>query len=267
MGGSALPRGLSVALVVVLATAVQWSQESLDRLRTLRFVDPKPVFLPRGEVLRKLSLGHNGLVADWLWIRCVLYYGRRVMDEDNPYYRFSASEGNLEEEMAGVRRPEEGREEVSPPSNPWIKNSGRMSSRGLVDDLYPLLDRVTTVDPHFRFPYLFGGVYLFLDTGEFESASRLLEKGYRANPEQWEFPFYLGWTAWMYREDSLAVLRNLSEAVTKPGCPTYAADLLTGLSKRLDRSTFTRMYLERLYESVDNTEIRKQIQEFINKLH
>jgi hypothetical protein len=266
MGGGKRTRALSVILVIVLAMAVQWSQRSLDRFRTIRFVDPNPIFLPKGEVLKALSTGHRGMVADWLWIRCVLYYGRRVMDEDNPYYRFSSSRGNLEKEMAGVRKMERGPVDSSRPQNPWILNTGRMSTLGLVDDLYPLLDRVTTVDPHFLFPYLFGGVYVFLDTGEYTSASNLLEKGYRANPERWEFPFYLGWIAWMDREDSVAVLRYLSEAVTKTGCPVYAADLLAGLSKRLDRSAFTKMYLERLYQSVDNAEIRKQVQEFMDRL-
>lgn len=40
------------------------------------------LYMPSGEVLRKLSLGHEGLLADIYWTRVVQYFGRKRLDKD-----------------------------------------------------------------------------------------------------------------------------------------------------------------------------------------
>ena len=285
----------AVALFLTISSlgfVIYRSQVVMDRHRSIYFVDRSPVFLPRGEVLKWLSMGYRGLVADWLWIRCVLYYGRRVVEEDNPYFQYALRTGNFsregqtlskaeEESYVGMkpRHLEDMSDEMSGKptydSAPLDSVSGirkdlehllyRKKMRGLVEHIYPMLDRVTTIDPHFVFPYIFGGVYVLLDTGDDDAALKLLEKGRDANEDRWEFHFYLGWVNWMYKGDMEKTRNDLLKAVGKKDCPDYVGDLLEGISKEMGKNELTRLYLEGLLESTDNPDIQERVKELIEK--
>jgi hypothetical protein len=199
-------------------------------------------------------------------MRSVLYYGRRAADEDNPYYVLSQKRNTLESEMIAVRRdaPEflndRRTSKFLPPS------LFRFESRGLVENIYPLLDRVTTVDPHFVFPYIFGGLYVLMDTGDLEDAEALLKKGLRQNPDSWQIPFYLGWVSWAYRGDPAKSREYMIQAVGKPGCATYVYDLLGGVTREANQEAITRSYLRGILESTDSPEIHSRIESVIKKL-
>lgn len=260
-------------LLIACGFTVNRTQACLDRHREIRFVDRRPVFLPRGEVLKWMSMGYRGLMGDWLWIRTVLYYGRRVVDHDNRYLVYAESRGDttgLSLHRALHHRGEEA-EEPGPLTPEQIRDRlrsrmMRAESRGLVEYVYPMLDRVTTVDPRFVFPYLFGGLYVLMDTGDGEAAYRLLEKGRRQNPERWEFPFYLGWLEWMFRGDLEKTSSCLMEALEKPDCPGFVGELLTGLSRNLGQEETTLLYLNGLLESTENPEIRGRIETVLEAL-
>jgi len=266
-------------LVGLLGVTVHTFQQKIDANRDITFVDKKPVFLPKGETLKWLSMGYRGLMADALWIRCVLYYGRRVMDHDNPYFVYAEKHGTLKGEVGeevyerhqARHHPDKHKRSsddasVTDLSEVLKDHLFRGESQGLVDHIYPLLDRVTTVDPHFIFPYLFGGVYVLMDTGEIDAAYNLLLKGYNANPDRWEFPFYLGWLEWMYRGNMDETLTYLSEAIQKENCKLFVGRLYVGLSKKLDRQAITREYLKGLWESTDNPELRERMESLLQKL-
>jgi len=257
---------ITVLVIILLGGAVHQIQSILDSHREIRFVDDRPVFLPRGEVLKWMSMGYRGLVADWLWIQTVLYYGRRTMDEENPYLQYSINKGNLEKELNEVQSDTTDEDSLLNVNEELRHLLYRRESRGLVKYIYPLLDRVTTLDPHFIFPYIFGGVYVMMDTGEIGHAQALLQKGYKVNPHRWEFPFYLGWIEWMYRGNLEKTTQFLLEAVGKEACPEYVGRLLTGLTLNLGRIELTRQYLFGLLESTDNPEIRKRIEGLLNQM-
>jgi hypothetical protein len=249
-----------------LAGLIRWSQAALDRDRTITFVDRRPVFLPDGEMLKMMSAGYTSLIADWLWIQSVLYYGRRVMDEDNPYYNYAVHQGRLEAELSTLPLK-------TPVQQPGILSEGvqkeiehllyQEQSRHLVEYIYPLLDRVVTLDPHFVFPYLFGGVYVLMDTGNVDEALRLLKKGFEANPTVWQLPFYLGWVEWMYLGNEEATVDYLLKAVVLEQCPAFVSEILAGLSRDLGRSEATVLYLEGMLESSDNPRLRARIDRLI----
>ncbi len=262
-----LKKGFIVVALLICAWVVHRSQTELDKARFITFRDESPVLLPKGEVLKWLSMGYRGLVSDWMWIRCVLYYGRRARDEENPYYRLALVKG--EEKPVPEIYP---RGEMPGPDS--LDTLGRQlkhllfqgENPALVQAIYPLLDRVTTLDPHFVFPYLFGGVYVLMETGEIGEAKKLLEKGYHNNPDRWEFPLYLGWLYWMYFADMDSTIRYLEEAVGKSGCPDYVYSLMEGLSLKLNRTLITRRYLEGLIETTNNPEIRERLQSILDHL-
>jgi hypothetical protein len=261
-------------LFIILGFVIHSAQKRLDSSRSIHFIDRSPVFLPKGEAMKWLSMGYRGIVSDWLWIKSVLYYGRRVMDYDNPYYVYALKQEFGTEDLEHTfhqhkhyftRLPEADSSRVNIRADlKHILVQGE--TMGLVEYIYPLLDRLTTVDPHFLFPYIFGGVYLMMDTGEIDEALALLNKGYQSNPEYWALPFYLGWIHWMYLNDLGKTVSYLMEAVGKEKCPSFVGDLLAGLSRNLERVDVTRMYLEGLIESTDNEEVMERIREVLEMI-
>ena len=261
-----IKKAILVLCVCCLGFIVHHTQGLMDRHRSIRFVDKRPVFLPKGDVLKWMSMGYRGLLSDWLWIQSVLYYGRRVIDGDNPYYKYAVQKGTIEEELKGRQSISSRQDSIVGIGRDLRHLLYQNDSRGLVDYIYPMLDRVTTVDPHFIFPYIFGGVYVLMDTGNIEAARKLLEKGYRANPEHWQFPFYLGWIQWMYVGDMERTYQYLSEAIEKEGCPRFVDQLFAGLSRNLERTELTKLYLEGLLESTENPEMRARIEEILQQI-
>lgn len=300
---------LLIAVLFGLGTVVHLTQQQMDADRQIRFVDRSIQFLPNGKTLRMLSMGYRGLVADWLWIRTVLFFGRRVLDADNPYYLYALYEGEAEkireardhhdrfhshgEEYhaeAGGNHAAHDREHIDrksrfiqtldrpdgdvpqPPDSIFVLDEKlihslyRFENRGLVDGAYPLIERVVTVDPHFIKPYIFGGVYLMIETGRLEESLSLLKKGYIANPARWEFPFYLGWLHWMYLGDLESTHHYLLEAVGRKNCPPFVFRLLRGLTENLNRSDITWLYLEGLLQSTDDPDSRKQISRLLSEI-
>jgi len=259
-------RAALIAVLVMLALGVNGLQRTLDTHRRLHFVDRTPVFLPNGKLLRWMSMGYPALVGDLLWIRSVLYYGRRAVDEDNRYLAYAEKRKTADAEIRAARREEPVILKRPHASKMLPPSIARFESRGLVDDIYPLLDWVTTVDPHFIFPYVFGGLYVLMDTGDLDDAEELLKKGLRQNPDSWQIPFYLGWITWSYRGDPAVSRGYMIQAVGKPDCPAYVYNLLAGITQEASQEAVTRSYLLGLRESTDNPEIRSRIESILERL-
>jgi len=69
-------------LLVVACLGVYFVQSAIDRTTGLYRSDQEILFLPSGQVIKKLSLGYSGLLADIYWMRAVQYYGgKRLKDE------------------------------------------------------------------------------------------------------------------------------------------------------------------------------------------
>ncbi len=69
-------------LMLLAGTVVYWTQRAIDaRVGQFRSTE-EVLYLPSGKVIKALSLGHNGLLADVYWMRAVQYYGgKRLRDE------------------------------------------------------------------------------------------------------------------------------------------------------------------------------------------
>lgn len=72
-----------LAAFILLAGTVVYSTQKVIDARVGQFRSTEEVlYLPSGKVIKALSLGHNGLLADVYWMRAVQYYGgKRLRDE------------------------------------------------------------------------------------------------------------------------------------------------------------------------------------------
>ncbi len=260
-------------LLGFLSITVFMAQRAIDSHRQIIFEDHSPQFLPNGKALAWMSLGHRETMADILWIRSILYYGRRVADPDNPYFAYQQHASNIDlHKLSHAEVTTDIPKKIFLPDTVPGMNKDllpvlyRMQGRGLVDYIYPLLDRVTTLDPHFITPYMFGGVSVLMDTGRLDKAEALLAKGRKLNPDEWRFPFYQGWLTWMYRGNALKAQTLMLEAAALSDCPGFVMDLIAGLAGKLNRVELTRRYLMGLWGSTESAEIRKQLEELIKRL-
>ena len=250
--------------LLILSLLVHQTQKTMDQHKKIRFVNKQAVFLPRGKVLKGLSMGYRGLLGDWLWIKSVLYFGRRIIDHENPYFTYAYNSGTLDKDIRDrhdayhhqdhpIDDLEIGDENVLQEIPNKIKHIFyRFENRGLVD--------------YVVFPYIFGGIYVLMETGEINAAQALLEKGYHTNTERWEFPFYLGWLQWIYRYDLDKTRQYLTEAVGKKDCPPYVSRLLVGMVRNLNQTDLTILYFESLLESTENPEMREQVEKILEDL-
>jgi hypothetical protein len=84
-----------------------------------------------------------------------------------------------------------------------------------------VFDIITTLDPSFRAAYVFGGHSLCQEAQQFGAGVELLEKGQRANPKDWIYPFELGFVHYVGKKDLTRATFEFAQASREPGAPPY----------------------------------------------
>src|SRR3982751_1920066 len=159
-----------------------------------------------GTAARRLSLGFNGLVADWYWMRSLQYVGRKIMNV---------------------------------PDNVPIDDLGALN----LNLLAPLLDTATTVDPQFMEAYEYAAVVL--PAVNVVEAIRITRKGIAANPDVWQLYHHLGYIYWQ-RGDFKAASEIYGAGAMTHDAPEWmlamkARMLVEGGSRATAREIYQRM--------------------------
>jgi tetratricopeptide (TPR) repeat protein len=169
------------------------------------------------QAARRMSLGFNGLAADWYWLRTLQYVGRKV----------TAHEGQIQLDD--------------------------LSSLNL-KILAPLLENATTLDPQFVAAYEYGAVVLpAVDT---DAAVKLVNKGIEANPKAWRLRAYLGYIYWQrgrYREASEAY----AAASRVEGAPAWLAAMSAQMSTKGGSRETARAIYETMLRTTDDAQTRQ----------
>ena len=81
------PAPCAVALVTLVALFV-WSAEVRDRVYGASRIETRLLYIPDGEVLDRMALSFDALLADVYWIRALQHYGgtKRSGDEEKSYH-------------------------------------------------------------------------------------------------------------------------------------------------------------------------------------
>lgn len=185
-----------------------------------------------GHTVRRLSLGFNGLVADWYWMRSLQYVGKKI---------------------------------INAPGHLQLDNLGQLN----LTLLAPLLDTATTVDPHFIEPYQYAAVVL-ADVDP-QKAILIIKKGIAANPSVWRLYQHLGYIYWQ-QGDFQAASEAYAKGASIPGAPFWMEAMKAQmLAKGGSRNTAREIYL-RMYQETDDLNVREmarrrllQIQSFVER--
>ena len=129
------------------------------------------------------------------------------------------------------------------------------------DLLYPLLDITTDLDPHLTIAYQFGSIFLSQPApsgaGQPEKAVELVEKGIRANPDQWRLYFTLGYIHYFDRKDYKAAQLAFQKGSEVPGALPWMRVMAAAMAQHAGESATATEIWRRLYESTDDEGIRQ----------
>ena len=174
---------------------------------------------------KRISLGFNGLAADWYWMRSLQYVGRKIIDYGDNVPLDDLRQLNLKL-------------------------------------LAPLLENATTLDPEFLDPYEYAAVVLpAVDVNE---AIRITRKGIAANPNAWRLYQHLGYIYWQ-QQDYATAAEVYGRGAEVPGVPAWmqamkARMAVEGGSRDTAREIYTRMFEQSTDEKVKDMARKRLLQ-------
>jgi tetratricopeptide (TPR) repeat protein len=217
-----------LGLVIVLgmtsaAILVRWT----DQLRPP--VDPnlaeESLYL-NDKTARRISLGFNGLAADWYWMRSLQYVGKKVLNHQSDLALDDLSELNMKL-------------------------------------LAPLLDTATSLDPEFIEPYEFAAIVL--PAVDVEQAIRLTQKGIDANPNAWRLYHHLGYIYWRQGKYQLAS-ETYARGAQIPGAPAWMEAMRAKMAAEGGSRSTAREIYTRMYEQSSEDQVREMARKHLMRL-
>jgi len=208
---------LLLTLLIGLASVVGLSRW-LDSHRppTDSKIDEEQLYLT-GTMAKRISLGFNGLAADWYWMRSLQYVGKKI---------------------------------INVPDNVPIDNLAQLNLKLLA----PLIDTATTLDPEFIEPYQYAAVVL--PAVDLPEAIRLTKKGITANPNAWRLYQHLGYIYWQQR-DFQAAGEAYDQGSKLPGAPPWMLAMKAKMANEGGSRELAREIYGRMYEQAENTKVKE----------
>ena len=214
------------AMIVVGMVSVVLLSRWIDSLKPAAqaAVEEENLYL-NGATARRLSLGFNGLAADWYWMRSLQYVGRKILNV---------------------------------PENMVLDDLSQLNLK-----LLPaLLDNATTLDPQFLEPYEYAAVVL--PSINVQEAIRLTNKGIAANPEAWRLYQHLGYIYWQqhdYQTASVVYGKGAKIPNAPPWMEAMSARMATeGGSRLVAQEIYERMYEEAADDKVKDMARKRLMQ-------
>ena len=217
---------LLLLMVLIGLAGVIGVSRLIETQRSVRSVGmPEEQLYLNGATVKRMSLGFNGLAADWYWMRSLQYVGRKVLTSGQTYQ---------------------------------LDNLGPLDLKLLP----PLLDTATTLDPQFMEPYEYAAIVL--PGIDIKEAIRITQKGIAANPSSWRLYQHLGYIHWQQQDYEAARDTYLAGARIR-GAPAWmeamqARMAVEGGSRDTAREIYQRMYEQSHDEKVKEMARRRLLQ-------
>ncbi len=171
----------------------------------------------KGETLKKISLGFDGLIADYYWMSALQYFGNKVAN-----YHGEIQIDNLK------------------PLNPRL--------------LYPMLDIATTLDPNFTPAYIYGS--MLLPAIDVDQAIKISEKGVAAEPDNWQMYHNLGFIYWK-KGDYKNAAEIYTQGAIKPDAPDWMKQMGANMLAQGGSRNLAREMYYQIYESAPNHQTKE----------
>ena len=152
----------------------------------------------------------------------------------------------------------------------WIKTVSYFGEHLMSDRKYPwlyhILDLITTLDPHFIWPYYFGGITLSLETQQVGQSNLILKKAMHHHPDNWKFPFFLGFNYWYHSNELSKAASYLKLAAHKPNAPRYLKTLPARLFSAAGQKQVALYFLSEMEKNTQDSLMKEQIEKRIQEI-
>ena len=211
----------SACLVVSMAACVLLLQH-IDEIRPQASVEDA-LYINSPKVIKRASLGFDGLMACVYWTRAVQYFGSRHARGETTY-----------------------------------------------NELAPLLEIATTLDPHMIPAYQFGASFLAPTppngAGEPGRAVDLMQYGIRNNPDNWHLYYDLGFVYYTELRDYKKAAEVFDQGSRTPNANPFLKLLAAQMAEHAEDFATARLLWTATYESSTQTDIRQNALEHLRSI-
>lgn len=138
------------------------------------------------------------------------------------------------------------------------------------DQLYPLLDIATSLDPRFNIAYRFGAIFLSEPfpggAGRPDQAIALLEKGFRLNPTRWQYLYDSAFVHYWNRQDFAAASEWFKKAADVPGAPWWVRSMAAVTAAQGGNRKASRMLWQIQLENAEDEWVKQNAIERLQQL-
>ena len=136
-----------------------------------------------------------------------------------------------------------------------------------LEQLWPLLDIATTLDPHLTVAYHFGSTFLSdappRGAGQPDIAVALLERGIQANPDHWRFYQDLGNVYYFDKKNYAKASQAFETGSRLPGTPVFMKIMAAKIAAEGESlETSYTLWLD-VYQTATNKEVRQNAEEHL----
>ena len=211
----------SGCLVVSMAACVLLLR-NIDHIRPQASIDDV-LYVNSPKMLKRASLGFDGLMACIYWTRTVQYFGHRHYEHGKSY-----------------------------------------------NQLAPLLEITTTLDPQLYPPYQFGASFLAPappnGAGEPDRAIRLMEFGIAHNPDNWQIYYNLGFVYYTELKDYKHAAEIFARGSQVPGAHPFMKVLAASMAEHAGDFATARLLWSATFETSHETNIRQNALEHLRAI-
>jgi tetratricopeptide (TPR) repeat protein len=211
----------SACLIVSLAASILVLR-NIERMRPQGAI-ADVLYVNSPKVVKRMSLGYDGLMACIYWTRTVQYFGHRHHDEANTY-----------------------------------------------NQLGPLLEITTALDPHLSTAYQFGATFLAPappnGAGEPGRAIKLMNYGIEHNPNDWHFYQNLGFVYYTELHDYAKAADAFARGASLPDSHPSMRILAAAMAEHAGELDTAKMLWIATYDSSHDKEIRNNAAEHLRGL-
>jgi tetratricopeptide (TPR) repeat protein len=194
----------------------------VDRARPQTTLDDV-LYVNSPKVIKRTSLGFDGLMACIYWTRAVQYFGHRHYERAHSY-----------------------------------------------NELAPLLEITTTLDPHLIPAYQFGASFLAPSppngAGQPDRAIQLIEFGTQHNPDDWHLYYNLGFVYYTELKDYAKAAEAFERGSRIPGAHPFMKILAARMAENAGDFETARMLWTTTYETSNDQQIRQNAVEHLRSL-
>jgi tetratricopeptide (TPR) repeat protein len=147
----------------------------------------------------------------------------------------------------------------------WTRAVQYFGQKHILEDVHyelldPLLKITTDLDPNLVVAYTYGSFFLSQKppggAGQPDQAVELLERGIRANPDEWRIYFNLGFVHYMDRKDPKSAAEAFQRGSVRPGAHPFLRVMAATMAQQANEADTARTLWTQLYESTQDESIR-----------